>query len=65
MKLKGVNYFWKTNDFTEKQFTDAKQIDFIAQDIEKIYPEMVITDDKGYKAIDCPRLTPLLVEVKN
>ena len=55
-------YFWKTKDFPEKQFTNTKQIGFIAQDIEKIYPEMVITDDKGFKSVDYSRLTPVLVE---
>ena len=62
MKLQGVNYFWKIKDFPEKQFTNTKQIGFIAQDIEKIYPEMVITDDKGFKSVDYSRLTPVLVE---
>jgi molybdenum-dependent DNA-binding transcriptional regulator ModE len=35
---------------------------FIAQELEKIYPEMVFTDDKGYKSVDYSRLTPVLVE---
>ncbi len=62
MQLQGVNYFWKTNEFPEKQFTNTKQIGFIAQDLEKIYPEMVFTDEKGYKSVDYSRLTPVLVE---
>jgi hypothetical protein len=44
------------------EFTGRKQIGFIAQDLEKIFPEMVFTDDKGYKSIDYSRLTPVLVE---
>lgn len=62
MKLQGVNYNWKVKDFPEKQFTDTKQIGFIAQELEKIYPEMVITDKEGYKSVDYSRLTPVLVE---
>jgi hypothetical protein len=62
MKLQGVNYNWKVNEFPEKHFTDTKQIGFIAQDLEKIYPEMVFTDEKGFKSVDYSRLTPVLVE---
>lgn len=62
MQLKGVNYYWKTEEFPEKKFSDTKQIGFIAQDIEKLYPELVLTDDNGYKSVDYSRLTPVLVE---
>ena len=62
LKLEGVNYFWKTKDFPDKHFTDDKQIGFIAQEIEKVYPELVMTDKDGYKSVDYARLTPILVE---
>ena len=62
MKLQGVNYFWKTKEFPDKKFTEAKQLGFIAQEIEKIYPEVVMTDKDGYKSVDYSRLTPVLVE---
>lgn len=62
LNIQGVNYFWKTEEFPEKKFSNDKQIGFIAQDIEKIYPEVVITDDNGYKSVDYSRLTPILVE---
>lgn len=60
--LEGVSYFWKTSAYSGMDFSDRKQIGFIAQDLEKIFPEMVFTDDKGYKSIDYSRLTPVLVE---
>ncbi len=62
MLLNGVNYYWKTNEFPAMNFNDKMQTGFIAQDLEKIFPEMVFTDDKGYKSIDYSRLTPVLVE---
>ena len=62
IKLKAVNYYWKTKEFPDKQFTDTKQIGFIAQDLEKIFPELVFMDKEGYKSVDYSRLTPLLVE---
>ena len=62
MLVNGVNYYWKTREFPNMNFNDKPQTGFIAQDLEKIFPEMVFTDDKGYKSIDYSRLTPVLVE---
>jgi Chaperone of endosialidase len=62
LKINGVRYDWKTKEFPEKQFSDKNQIGFIAQEIEKIFPEMVFTDEKGFKSVDYARLTPVLVE---
>lgn len=62
LKMQGVNYFWKTKDFPDRKFTDAKQIGFIAQEIEKIYPELVNTNEDGYKSVDYSKFTPILVE---
>jgi hypothetical protein len=62
LKMQGVNYNWKIEEFPKKQFTNTLQIGFIAQDIEKIVPEVVTTDSDGYKGIDYSRLSPILVE---
>ena len=62
VQLQGVNYYWKVNEFPNMNFTDKMQMGFIAQDVEKIFPEMVFTDVAGYKSIDYSRLTPVLVE---
>lgn len=60
--LEGVNYYWKKDDFPEKHFTDEKQIGLIAQELEKIYPELVQTDANGYKTVDYSHITPILIE---
>ncbi len=62
LRIQGVNYFWRADEFPQNKFNSEKQIGFIAQDIEKIYPEVVLTDKEGYKSIDYSRLTPVLVE---
>lgn len=62
IQLSGVNYYWKTDEFPKQKFTVNKQIGFIAQEIEQFYPELVLTDDNGYKSVDYSRLTPILVE---
>ncbi|NTW31701.1 MAG: hypothetical protein HGB12_03600, partial [Bacteroidetes bacterium] len=62
LQLRGVNYKWKKDEFPEKQFTEGNQIGFIAQELEKVYPEVVFTDKDGYKSLDYSRLTSILVE---
>ncbi len=64
--LNGVSYDWNTAKFPGMNFSDKKQIGFIAQEVEQLFPELVFTDATGYKSIDYTRLTPILVEtVKN
>lgn len=60
--ISGVTYDWKVNEFPEKGFTDQKQIGFIAQELEKVLPEMVHTDENGFKTVDYAKATPVLVE---
>lgn len=62
LKLNGIYYYWDAKKFDDKGFSDARQIGFSAQEIERFYPEMVQTDAEGYKAVDYSRLTPVLVE---
>jgi hypothetical protein len=62
MKLKGVTYDWRNNEFPDRYFNDRKQIGIIAQELETVYPELVNTDEKGYKSVDYSKMTPILVE---
>lgn len=62
MQLQGVTYYWNQEKFPERNFSDKLQIGVIAQDIEKIYPELVNTDDKGFKSVNYTLLTPVLIE---
>lgn len=61
-QMQGVRYEWRRDEFPEKNFSKKPQIGFIAQEVEIIFPEMVLTDEKGYKSVDYARLTPVLVE---
>ena len=62
LTLHGIYYFWNQEKFPSKQFNDERQIGFSAQEIEKLFPEMVQTDADGYKSVDYSRMTPVLVE---
>lgn len=61
-KLQGVSFTWNKKAFPEKRFPDGKQIGLIAQDVEKIVPEVVHTDSSGYKSVVYEKLTALLIE---
>ncbi len=62
MKLQGVSYNWKTEEFPDNYFTTKHQLGIIAQELEKIYPELVETDAKGYKTVDYSKMAPVLIE---
>ncbi|MFZ3068772.1 MAG: tail fiber domain-containing protein [Microgenomates group bacterium] len=57
-QLRGVYFNWKT----EADMGNARQIGVIAQEVEKIFPELVITSPDGYKAVGYDRLGPILIE---
>lgn len=60
--MNGLYYHWRVNEYPEHKFSTDRQLGFIAQEVEKIFPEMVLTDSRGYKSVDYGRLTPVLVE---
>jgi Chaperone of endosialidase len=52
-----------TTAFPEWKFENGKQYGLIAQEVEKVFPEMVHTiSDKGFKGVDYMKLVPVLVE---
>ena len=61
-RLNGVTYNYRSEEFPDMKFPDATQVGLIAQEVEKVYPQLVFTDDKGYKAVDYVKLIPLLIE---
>jgi len=61
-KLQGVSYKWDVENHPEMEFSEDEQIGFIAQDVEPIIPELVTTDDDGYKSVSYEKMTAVLVE---
>ena len=53
-KLEGVTFNWKTNQEAD--------IGFIAQDVEKVLPELVKTNEYGIKGVKYANIVPVLVE---
>jgi len=64
LALNGYTYEWRKDEFPDKKFKTGKDIGLIAQEVEKIVPEVVYTDDNEMqsKSIDYAKLVPLLIE---
>jgi hypothetical protein len=57
-KIGGYSFEWNIKQDTYK----GKDYGVIAQEIETIFPELVVTRDNGYKAVKYEKLIPLLIE---
>ncbi|MEO6405795.1 MAG: tail fiber domain-containing protein [Ferruginibacter sp.] len=62
MAINGVEYLMRTDEFPSKHFDTKLQVGLIAQDVEKVLPQAVQTDNQGYKSVDYAKVVPLLVE---
>ena len=56
-KIKGVSFDWNDNSTHS-----GHDIGVIAQDIEAVLPELVVTRDSGYKAVSYEKIVALLIE---
>ncbi len=62
LNLRGVSYDLDRAKWPAKHFPEGRQIGFIAQELEKVFPELVQTDANGYKSVMYQNVTPILVE---
>jgi hypothetical protein len=64
MQLRGVNFNWNTDAYPQRMFSDKRTMGFIAQEVEKIVPEIVQTENtaEGFKSIQYDKVVALLVE---
>ena len=58
LRLRGVTYQWKP----ELHRDPRPQIGFIAQEVEAVLPELVSTDEQGFKSVAYANAVPVLVE---
>ena len=62
LTLNGITYEWRTSEFPERHFDSKAHIGVVAQEVEKVLPELVNTDENGYKSVEYANLTPVLIE---
>jgi len=57
-QLNGVKFYWKN----KKRFGEQEEVGVIAQDIEKVYPQLIVTNKEGYKKVKYQFLVAPLIE---
>jgi len=62
MKLRGVTYLWRQEDFPKKHFSSQREMGVIAQEVEQLFPDLVNTDKNGFKSVNYAKFAPLLIE---
>jgi hypothetical protein len=61
VQLQPVSFHWR-NELPEYRFGSAQSMGLIAQDVEPIFPEMVSTDEHGYKQVNYSALPYLMLQ---
>ena len=62
LSLQGVSYNY-ISEYNNLRFDSSrKSIGFIAQDLEKVFPEVVRTDEDGLKSVEYHLLNAAMVE---
>ena len=62
LKLNGVTFTWDREKFPLRLFPEGRKIGLIAQEVESVIPEVVNTDNDGYKSVEYDKLVALLIE---
>jgi hypothetical protein len=62
LSLRGVTFDWKTDEYPDKTFDDGKHYGVIAQEVEKVLPDVVFENRDGEKGVLYTELIPVLIE---
>jgi hypothetical protein len=60
--LQPVHYYWRAAEFPDRHFGDGRAYGLIAQDVEAVLPELVVTGADGFKAVDYSKLPLLTIQ---
>jgi hypothetical protein len=62
LKVSGNSFEFRNDEFKDYHFAEGKQYGFIAQELEKEFPEVVKTESDGYKSVNYNGMIPVLLE---
>ncbi|GAM10206.1 hypothetical protein OR1_02494 [Geobacter sp. OR-1] len=62
LSLQGKSYEWQRDQFPVENFPEGRVTGVIAQEIEKVLPELVGTRKDGYKGVAYQEIVPVLIE---
>ena len=60
--LQPVHFYWRAAEFPDRHFGEAQSYGLIAQDVEQVLPELVVTGEDGFKQVDYARLPLLTIQ---
>jgi hypothetical protein len=61
-RLRPVHFNYRAAEYPQYHFPSVRMTGLIAQEVEKVFPELVSTDEQGYKALDSGPLRIMLLE---
>jgi hypothetical protein len=61
-KLQPVHFYWKTDEYPELNLGSDQSFGLVAQEVEKILPELVTLDERGFKAVRYHELPLLTIQ---
>ena len=61
MRLNPVSFRFTDTQVNEYSLPDGLQYGLIAQELEEVFPDLVLTDNNGYKMVDYSSLSSLLI----
>jgi hypothetical protein len=62
LKVSGASYEFRRSEFKDYTFAQGRQLGFIAQDLEGVFPEVVTTESDGFKSVNYNGMIPVLLE---
>jgi hypothetical protein len=60
-QLRPVQFRWRAGEFPQRHFGNSVNVGLIAQEVEQVFPELVSTDDEGYRLVSSSELPYLTV----
>ena len=65
-QLQAYNFKYKTSEFPEHNFPQGEQFGFMAQDVEKQFPQLIKKDSSGHSFVNYQQMIPIMAEtIKN
>lgn len=61
-RLQPVHFYWRAEEVPERSFGTRESYGLVAQEVEQVLPELVVTDDDGYKAVNYSKLPLLAIQ---
>jgi hypothetical protein len=62
VQLQPVSYNWRAEEYPQYHFGSSKAFGLIAQEVEKVFPDMVSVDKDGFKRVNYSQLPYLMLQ---